>query len=125
MCNTVRMIGQVIKNALIIAAIDLPYLMLISGQFRPMIATIQGSALQFRLWAAIPVYLALGYLLTVAIQIPGSSWKQAALIGSATYAVYDFTNLATLTRYPLQFALQDTLWGGILMSVSFKVSQMF
>lgn len=125
MCYTVRMLGQVIKNALIIAAIDLPYLMLISGQFRPMIVAIQGSALQFRLWAAIPVYIALGYLLTITAQLPGASWKQAALIGSATYAVYDFTNLATLTRYPLGFALQDTIWGGTLMALSFKVSQMF
>jgi uncharacterized membrane protein len=112
------MIGQVIKNALIIAAIDLPYLLLVSGQFKPMIAVIQGSALQFRLWAAIPVYFALGYLLTIP-----TSWRQAAFMGSATYAVYDFTNLATLSKYPLKFALQDTLWGGALMAIAFKVSQ--
>ena len=112
------MIGQVIKNALIIAAIDLPYLLLVSGQFRPMVAAIQGSPLQFRLWAAVPVYFALGYLLTLA-----GSWKQAALIGSATYAVYDFTNLATLTRYPLMFAIQDTLWGGALMALAHTISR--
>lgn len=114
------MLAQVIKNALIIAIIDLPYLMLVSSQFRPMIAAIQGSPLQFRLSAAIPVYLALGYLLTFA-----SSWRSAALIGAATYAVYDFTNYATLTKYPLMFALQDTLWGGTLMAIAFKVSQLF
>lgn len=114
------MLGQVIKNAIIIAIIDLPYLLLVSGQFRPMIAAIQGSALQFRMWAAIPVYLALGYLLTLP-----ASWREAALVGAATYAVYDFTNLATLAKYPLQFALQDTLWGGTLMALAFKVSQMF
>ena len=112
------MLGQVIKNALIIAVIDLPYLLLVSAQFRPMIQTIQGSALQFRMWAAIPVYLGLGYLLTLP-----TSWRQAALVGSATYAVYDFTNLATLTKYPLMFALQDTLWGGALMALAFKVSR--
>lgn len=117
------MLGQVIKNALIIAAIDLPYLMLVSGQFRPMIAAIQGSALQFRLWAAVPVYFALGYLLTVSTQLPGASWRHAALIGAATYAVYDFTNYATLTRYPLMFALQDTLWGGALMALAFTISR--
>ena len=113
------MIGQVIKNALIIAAIDLPYLLLVSGQFRPMVAAIQGSPLQFRLWAAIPVYFALGYLLTLP-----TNWRQSAFIGAATYAVYDFTNLATLSRYPLQFAIQDTLWGGALMAIAFKVSQL-
>lgn len=115
------MLAEVIKNALLIAAIDAPYLFLVSGQFRPMIEAIQGGqAMQFRLWAAVPVYLALGYLLTVA-----SSWRQAALIGAATYAVYDFTNLAAFKRYPLMFALQDTVWGGTLMAIAFKVRQMF
>ncbi len=112
------MIAQVIKNAILIAVIDLPYLLLVSGQFRPMVAAIQGSPLQFRLWSAIPVYLALGYLLTLA-----NGWRQAALIGAATYAVYDFTNYATLTKYPLKFAIQDTLWGTALMAIAFKVSQ--
>jgi uncharacterized membrane protein len=112
------MINQVIKNAILIAAIDLPYLLLVSGQFKPMVAAIQGSPLQFRLWSAIPVYLALGYLLTLA-----GGWRQAALIGAATYAVYDFTNYATLTKYPLHFAIQDTLWGATLMAIAFKVGQ--
>lgn len=112
------MIGQVIKNAVLIAAIDLPYLLLVSGQFRPMVVAIQGSPLQFRLWSAIPVYFALGYLLTLA-----GSWRQAAFVGAATYAVYDFTNYATLAKYPLKFAIQDTLWGATLMAIAFKVGQ--
>lgn len=112
---------EVLKNALIIAAIDAPYLFLVSGQFRPLIESIQGGqAMQFRLWAAIPVYFALGYLLTVA-----TSWRHAALIGAATYAVYDFTNLAAFKKYTIQFALQDTLWGATLMAIAFKVGQFF
>ncbi len=115
------MFAEVLKNALLIAAIDAPYLFLVSGQFGPLISTIQGGApMQFRLWAAIPVYLALGYLLTVA-----SSWRQAALIGAATYAVYDFTNLAAFKKYPLLFALQDTVWGGTLMALAFKIRSLF
>jgi len=30
------------------------------------------------------------------------------------YGLYDLTNAATLTRYPLMFALQDILWGTLL-----------
>lgn len=114
------MLAEVLKNALLIALIDAPYLFLVSGQFRPMVEAIQGSTMQFRLWAAVPVYLALGYLLTVA-----TSWRHAALIGAATYAVYDFTNLAAFKNYTIPFALQDTVWGGTLMSIAFKVRQMF
>lgn len=113
--------AEVLKNALIIAVLDAPYLLLISGQFRPLIEAIQGgSPMQFRLWAAIPVYIALGYLLTVA-----QSWRHAALIGAATYAVYDFTNLAAFKKYTLAFAIQDTFWGATLMAIAFKVGQLF
>ena len=120
------MIAEVLKNALIIAAIDAPYLFLVSGQFGPLIRKIQGgAAMQFRLWAAVPVYVALGYLLTIAQSLPGASWRHAALIGAATYAVYDFTNLAAFKNYTIQFALQDTLWGATLMAIAFKVSEFF
>ena len=96
------------------AAIDLPYLTLIaSNSFKPMIQAIQGSPLVFRYVAAIPVYLALAYLLTLA-----KSWKSAALIGGATYAVYDFTTHALLTNYDWRFALADTVWGGILFGLT-------
>ncbi len=101
----------------LLALIDLPYLTLIASKaFRPMIMQIQGSPLVFRLVAAIPVYLALAYLLTLA-----SNWRQAALIGGATYAVYDFTNYATLKDYTLSFALQDTTWGAILFGLVYKL----
>ncbi len=38
-------------------------------------------------------------------------------MGAATYAVYDFTNLATLKNYDFSFAVVDTLWGGVLFAI--------
>ncbi len=97
------------------AAIDLPYLTLFaSSSFRPMIQAIQGSPIVFRYAAAIPVYLALAYLLTLA-----TNWQSAATIGAATYAVYDFTNYSTIKNYTLQFAIQDTIWGGVLFALTY------
>ena len=109
------MIQRIVLIALLMAAIDLPYLTLFAaGSFRPMIQAIQGSPLVFRYAAAIPVYLALAYLLTLA-----TSWRSAAAIGAATYAVYDFTNYASLKNYTLKFALQDTAWGSILFALTY------
>ena len=114
------MLQQLLLTALIMILIDAPYLtMIASSSFRPMIQKIQGSALEFKLWAAIPVYLALSYLLNLA-----TNWKQAALIGGATYAVYDFTNLATLKDYTVAFAIQDTLWGAALFALVYYVKNM-
>ncbi len=108
------MFQRIILTALLMAAIDIPYLSLVaSNSFKPMIQAIQGSPLVFRLIAAVPVYLALAYLINLA-----SSWREAAAIGAATYAVYDFTNYATLKNYTLSFALQDTAWGSILFALT-------
>jgi uncharacterized membrane protein len=35
-------------------------------------------------------------------------------MGLAVYTVYEFTNYAALTRYELDFAVADSLWGGVL-----------
>ncbi len=108
------MLQRIILTALLMAVIDLPYLSLFAAKsFRPMIQAIQGSPLVFRYIAAVPVYFALAYLLNLA-----SSWREAAAIGAATYAVYDFTNYASLKNYTLSFALQDTVWGGVLFALT-------
>jgi uncharacterized membrane protein len=49
--------------------------------------------------------------------------RDAFFMGLAVYAVYDFTNLATLGKYELKFALSDSLWGGVLFAVSRLVAE--
>ncbi len=70
--------------------------------------------MQARLWPAVVVYAVLAFLL-----IHMKSVKEAAIVGAATYAVYDFTNLVTFKDYTVTFAIMDTLWGGILFSASY------
>ena len=111
------MLKEIAINTALLALVDLPYLTLVaSNAFKPMIMQIQGSPLVFRYAAAIPVYIALAYLLTLA-----SNWRHAALIGGATYAVYDFTNYASLKNYTLSFALQDVAWGAILFGLVYTI----
>jgi hypothetical protein len=97
---------------------DLPWLYTVGPWTRQMVQRIQGGApFQMRWEAAPPVYLALAYLLTKA-----GSTLDAFLIGLATYAVYDFTNLATLAKYELSFAVADSLWGGTLFAIVREVA---
>jgi uncharacterized membrane protein len=62
------------------------------------------------------VYLALAYLLNQQTSVLG-----AALAGAATYAVYDFTNLSLFHKYDPLFALQDTIWGGVLFATAYWI----
>lgn len=99
---------------------DLPWLIGMSGFVKKMIQTIQGSSIEFNYLPGIVVYLALAYML-----VEAESPFKAFTYGLATYAVYDFTNLATLKGYSPYFAVADTLWGGVLMgSVKYVIAQM-
>ena len=101
----------------ILALIDVPWLALQMSATTTMFTKIQGSReLTMRLWAAPIVYAALAYLL-----VQMKSLKQAAASGVAVYAVYDFTNLLTFKDYNLSFAIQDTLWGGVLFSIAYSI----
>jgi uncharacterized membrane protein len=98
--------------AFLIFLIDIPWLYASSEWVGGMIRDIQGSALQMKLWPAAIVYLALAYLATIP-----RTHMEAFLMGTSVYAVYDFTNLATLKNYQPAFAVADSLWGGILFTI--------
>jgi uncharacterized membrane protein len=107
-----------IPIALLFILCDLPWLYASSSTVQQMIKKIQGGTpLELRWAAAVPVYFALAYLLQ-----RSRSTVEAGLIGLSTYAVYDFTNLATLKNYALEFAVADSLWGGILFMIVREVA---
>ena len=99
----------------LIILIDLPWLLYQGMASAPMWRTIQGGRpTETRILAAIPVYVALAYLL-----LKQGSFKDAVLAGAAVYAVYDFTNMVVFKDYTFTFAIQDTLWGGTLFGIAY------
>ena len=101
---------------LLFVAVDSIWLIGGSSLSSRMVQDIQGSPITIRFLPAVVVYVALAYL----VSIPKTS-KEAFLLGLSTYAIYDFTNYAILKKYSLQFALMDTIWGGILMTIVWNV----
>ena len=79
------------------AIIDLPWLYIQGPVVQDLVRDIQADrSMNVRLWGAIPVYLALVYLVSETHSAP-----RAFLAGMATYAVYDFTQLVTFDKYPV------------------------
>jgi uncharacterized membrane protein len=106
---------------LLLAVIDLPWLLLIGETAQKLVHRIQGSDLTLKFLPAFVVYLALAYLV-LQVETPMEAFK----MGIATYAVYDFTNLAMFKNYTLSFALMDTLWGGVLFAlVRYALNRIF
>ncbi len=99
-----------------ILILDIPWLLVQKMVIQdPFYSGPQGT---FRLIPAVIVYLALGYLL-----LQQTSAANAALVGAATYAVYDFTLLAVRKDFSWFQAIADTLWGGLLFYLSYQVLQ--
>jgi uncharacterized membrane protein len=113
------MIAFLLRAALIFM-IDIPWLYFTNRTAGEMFRKIQGHSLKLKLVPSIIVYLVLSYLTSLP-----TSPESAFLLGLAVYAVYDFTNLATLTKYTTSFAILDTLWGGILFLTVYTVIQQF
>jgi uncharacterized membrane protein len=106
-------IRRIIPLAVLFIVCDLPWLYTVGPWSQAMVKKIQGGSPMVLRWeAAPPVYIALAYLL-----LQADSMLNAFLIGLCTYAVYDYTNYATLTNYEPMFAIADTLWGGILFVI--------
>jgi uncharacterized membrane protein len=109
---------NLIPLALLFVICDIPWLYLSSSNAQQMIKTIQGGLpIRMRWEGTPPVYLALAFLVQQA-----HSTADAFFIGLSTYAVYDFTNYATLAKYDLSFAIADSVWGGVLFSIVREVA---
>jgi len=104
---------KVLSLAVICIIVDIPWLFIQGPFVQDMVRDIQADrSMSVRLWAGIPVYVALGYLITQVTSAP-----RAFFAGMATYAVYDFTQVVTFDKYPVWFAIADSLWGGVLMAL--------
>lgn len=76
--------------------------------------------------AAVIVYLFLAFGLFYFVlqggEAVGAPWTELALkgllFGLCVYAVYDFTNLATLKDWTWKLALVDAAWGGVLCAAT-------
>jgi uncharacterized membrane protein len=100
--------------AIMVAVLDLPWLLIQGPWVQDIVRDIQADrSMNVRLWGAIPVYIAIGYILTQVHSAP-----RAFLLGMSTYAVYDFTQIVTFDKYPVGFAIADTLWGGVLAALT-------
>jgi len=113
--------NKLLVSALGLVAIDFAYLTVIKGHFARQIAAVQGSPMVVNAFAAIITYVFLIFGLNYFIIRPGRSAWDAFLLGLVVYGVYDFTNLALLSKWQLFTALTDTLWGGALFYLTTRL----
>ena len=85
----------------------------------------------FNPYAALIVYLclAIGIFVFVLnnnfVKSPLTALLIGAVFGILVYAIYDFTNLATMKNYSLRLAIIDTIWGGVICGTASFLTKYF
>lgn len=127
----IKNIKDIMVYALLLVVVDYSYLSIITKPFGKMIQTIQGKEMTLKLIPAIVVYISLvGAWYTfiyndIASHTTHENIIRAGLLGFFIYSVYDFTNMALIDNYSLKLALIDSLWGGVLFSLTTYLFMLF
>ena len=102
-----------IKTFLLILCIDILYLFVIRRSFITSYFSKFGGDQMSILYGLIAWCLLSFGIEYFIVQNKNPFWN-GMLFGLVVYGVYDFTNLATINGWTLNFAIQDILWGMIL-----------
>ena len=82
---------------------------------------IQKSPLKLRIFPTILCYIFLVFSLYYFIVNKNAPIKDAFLLGLGIYGVYDTTNMAIFKNWNYKTLIIDTLWGGILFSLTYFI----
>jgi uncharacterized membrane protein len=115
------MVLDIVKLSIIFTLIDSVFLYLMSGKFQKMIKNVQGSELKMSLIPTILCYIFLIFSLYYFIVLKKESLTSAFLLGLSIYGVFETTNLAIFKKWNPVIGVVDTIWGGILFSLTFYI----
>jgi len=115
------MILDIVKLSIIFTLIDSVYLYSMSSKFQKMIKNIQGSELKMSIMPTLLCYIFLIFSLYYFVVSKKQKVLDAFLLGLGIYGVYETTNLAIFKKWEPIIGIVDTIWGGILFSLTYFI----
>lgn len=109
---------EVIATGIAMISIDYVYLNAIKNYFQWQIQTIQNSPMKVNLWGAILCYLFLVAGLYYFIIREKRGYLDAFILGLVIYGVFEATNYALFKDWALSTVAMDTIWGGVLFTLT-------
>jgi len=109
---------EILLISIILVVIDSSYLYSMKNFFNNQIKHVQGTDIQINIYAAILCYIALVYGLYYFIIKDKRPLIDAFIFGIVVYAVYELTTMALLKNWSWKTVALDTLWGGILFTIT-------
>jgi uncharacterized membrane protein len=109
---------EILTAGVIMLALDSIYLGYFKNYFQSVFKNIQGQKINLRISGAIICYIIMLLGLNYFIISKKASLKDAFFLGFLVYLVYDSTNYATFTKWPFKMLMLDSIWGGILFTLT-------
>ena len=113
-----KKVYTILTSAIVFLLLDAIYLNTSSKLFQNVITGIQRTAMVLKPAGVIVCYLLLIFGLYYFILKDRRSPVDAFIFGFVMYGVYEATNYAILKKWPLHVTFIDTLWGGVLFSLT-------
>ena len=125
-----NLVKDIIVPAIVLLVLDSVYLNLSSNFFQNLVKQIQNSKLKFKVLGAVICYILLVFGLYYFILRRHKNIRKSVIdafvLGIVIYGVFESTNYAIFDKWNLTALLMDTVWGGILLSLtSYIVLKMF
>lgn len=109
------MYSEVVISGLVMLGLDAAYLSLIKEPYLQQIENIQLTKPSVKMIGVFLSYAFMIFGINYFILQKKASLLDAFLFGLVIYGVYDATAYALFTKWSVNLAIIDTLWGGILM----------
>jgi uncharacterized membrane protein len=117
-----KMLKEFVYVIALFLAIDIIWIKFyMANVYMKMVKNIQGENMKLKMYGGLITYILMTVLL---IKFRNDSMLDMFLLGFLAYGVYDFTNYTIFTKWDLQTAIIDMVWGGILFAVVAKLSKM-
>lgn len=112
------MLGDLIKIGLIFVIVDSVYLYSTKDLTRKTVKAIQKDNLILQPIPTILCYIILTTSIYYFIILKQASIQDAFLLGFFIYGVFETTNLAIFKKWSPILAVIDTIWGGVLFTIT-------
>ena len=112
-----------IFSSIILLLLDSVYLTFIGKAYGEQIFNIQKLPMKVNFSGALFSYLFLIIGLNYFIILKNKSVLDAGILGTVIYGVYDATSYAVLKDWDRTLAIIDTLWGGVLFSITTLITE--
>jgi uncharacterized membrane protein len=109
---------QLVISGVMMLLLDSIYLSTFSNFFNKVVEKVQGTKIQLNLSGAILCYLFLIFGINYFILDQKKSLTDAFILGLVIYGVYETTSFTLLKNWSFNAVLLDTLWGGILFTLT-------